>query len=118
MLELPAGKLDVGENPLGCGQRELREETGYTAEEWAYAASTHLAIGYSTEVIHIYFARGLKAGERSLDEGEFLDLATMSIEALLAACRDGQVTDAKTLSCCLWLQNVTEGRWSLTWQPA
>lgn len=118
MLELPAGKLDPGEAPLACGQRELLEETGYRAAEWAYAGAMHLAIGYSTEVIHVFFARGLTAGERALDEGEFLDLVTLAADDLLAACRDGRVTDAKTLSCCLWLQNVREGRWTLPWQPA
>ncbi len=59
MVELPAGKLDAGEDPLVCGQRELLEETGYEAREWARAGQMHLAIAYSTEVIHIYFARGL-----------------------------------------------------------
>lgn len=118
MLELPAGKLDASEPPLVCGQRELLEETGYRAAEWAYAGKTHLAIGYSTEVIHIFFARGLVAGERSLDEGEFLDIIAMDADDLIEACRDGRVTDAKTLSCCLWLQNVREARWPLAWQPA
>jgi ADP-ribose pyrophosphatase len=116
MLELPAGKLDAGEDPLRCGQRELLEETGYRAAEWAYAGAMRLAVGYSTEIIHIYFARGLSAGERALDEGEFLDVFKMDAEDLLAACADGRVSDAKTLSCCLWLQNVRAGRWSLTWQ--
>ena len=118
MLELPAGKLDAGEDPLQCGQRELLEETGYQAAEWAYAGAMQLAIGYSSEVIHIYFARGLRAGARALDEGEFLDVFKMDADDLLAACADGRVSDAKTLSCCLWLQNVRAGRWSLQWQPA
>ncbi|MFT4193002.1 MAG: NUDIX hydrolase [Comamonas sp.] len=118
MLELPAGKLDPAEDPLACGQRELLEETGYRAAEWAHAGAMHLAIGYSTEVIHIFFARGLTAGARALDEGEFLDILSMDADDLLRACQDGRVTDAKTLSCCLWLQNVREGRWPLTWQPA
>ncbi|KAF1022075.1 MAG: Methanol dehydrogenase activator [Paracidovorax wautersii] len=118
MLELQAGKLDAGESPLVCGQRELLEETGYRAAEWAYAGKMHLAIGYSTEVIHIFFARGLVAGERSLDDGEFLDIIAMEADDLIEGCRDGRVTDAKTISCCLWLQNVREARWPLAWQPA
>lgn len=118
MLELPAGKLDAGEGALRCGQRELLEETGYRAAEWAHAGSMHLAIGYSTEVIHIFFARGLSAGERRLDAGEFLDVVSLPADELIAACRDGRVTDAKTLSCCLWLQNVRAGLWPLAWQPA
>lgn len=118
MLEFPAGKLDPGEDPLRCGQRELLEETGYRAAQWARAGALHLAIAYSTEVIHIYFARGLRGGERKLDDGEFLDVHLMPVDELLAACRNGDVTDAKTLSCCLWLQNVRDGAWQLDWQDA
>ncbi|MBU4609001.1 NUDIX hydrolase [Achromobacter sp. GG226] len=118
MWEFPAGKLDAGEDPLVCGQRELLEETGYEAREWAYAGRMHLAIGYSTEIIHMYFARGLTKGERRLDAGEFLDVHVESVDALLAGCRDGRVTDAKTLTCALWLQNVARGEWPLDWQPA
>jgi len=118
MLEFPAGKLDPGEDPLRCGQRELLEETGYRAAQWARAGALHLAIAYSTEVIHIYFARGLRGGERKLDDGEFLDVHLMPVDELLGACRNGDVTDAKTLSCCLWLQNVRDGAWQLDWQDA
>ena len=118
MVELPAGKLDAGEDPLLCGQRELLEETGYRAREWARAGQMHLAIAYSTEVIHIYFARGLTQGERQLDQGEFLDVFSATPEELIAWCREGQVTDAKTLSCMVWLQNTLSGAWSLDWQPA
>jgi ADP-ribose pyrophosphatase len=70
MVEFPAGKLDAGENPQYCGQRELLEETGYSATQWAYAGPMHLAIAYSDEVIHIYFAKGLTLGERKLDDGD------------------------------------------------
>ncbi|MDN5507372.1 MAG: NUDIX hydrolase [Comamonas sp.] len=118
MTEFPAGKLDAGEQPLVCAQRELLEETGYSAREWAYAGPMHLAIGYSDEVIHIFFARGLTAGERQLDADEFLDVCSMTPAELLDGVRGGQVTDAKTLSCCLWLQNVQSGAWSLEWKPA
>lgn len=116
MTEFPAGKLDAGEGPLLCGQRELREETGYTAAEWAYAGLMHLAVGYSTEIIHVYFARGLSLGERKLDEGEFVDVFSASPQTLVDWCRDGTVTDAKTMTCVLWLQNVQAGAWTLDWQ--
>lgn len=118
LIEFPAGKLDAGEDPLRCGQRELLEETGYRAREWAHAGAMHLAVGYSTEIIHIYFARGLTLGERQLDPGEFLDVFSTSPEELLGWCRDGRVTDAKTLSCAVWLQNVCSGTWALAWQAA
>ena len=118
MTEFPAGKLDAGEDSLLCGQRELQEETGYTADEWAYAGLMHLAVAYSTEIIHIYFARGLSLGERKLDDGEFVDVFTASPEVLSGWCRDGTVTDAMTLTCMLWLQNVQSGAWVLDWQAA
>ncbi len=116
MVELPAGKLDAGEDPLACGQRELLEETGYQAREWARAGQMHLAIAYSTEVIHIYFARGLVAGNSRPDAGEFLEVFTATPQELLAWCREGKVTDAKTLSCMVWLQNALSGAWPLNWQ--
>lgn len=118
MTEFPAGKLNAGEDPLACGRRELLEETGYRAAEWARAGALHLAIGYSNEIIHIYFARGLQAGARQLDAGEQLDVHAVTMEALLQASHDGGLTDAKTLSCLLWLQNVRAGLWTLDWQQA
>lgn len=118
MIEFPAGKLDPGEGSLACAQRELLEETGYTAREWARAGVLHPVISYSTEFIDIWFARGLTAGPRKLDAGEFLDVFTASPAELLAWCAGGQVTDAKTLTGALWLQNVLSGAWALDWQPA
>jgi ADP-ribose pyrophosphatase len=115
MLEFPAGKLDAGEASQTCAQRELQEETGYTAREWAYAGVMHPVIAYSTEFIDIWFARGLHLGERSLDSGEFLEVFTATPDELLRWCRQGQVTDAKTLAGALWLQNVLHGDWTLNW---
>jgi ADP-ribose pyrophosphatase len=116
MIEFPAGKLDAGEDRRACAERELREETGYVAREWAHAGVMHPVISYSTEFIDIWFARGLTAGERRLDPGEFLDVFTASSTELLQWCREGRVTDAKTLSCALWLQNVLSGAWPLDWR--
>lgn len=118
MVELPAGKLDAGEDPLVCGRRELLEETGYQAREWARAGQMHLAIAYSTEVIHVYFARGLTLGQQQLDAGEFLDVFTATPQELVQWCRKGTVTDAKTLSCMVWLQQWLEQPESLDWQAS
>jgi len=116
MNEFPAGKIDPGEDPFVCAQRELLEETGYTATQWAKAGALHLAIAYSTEIIHIYFAKGLVAGPAQLDQDEFLEVYATTPDELFEACRNGSVTDAKTLTCTLWLQNVLAGTWPLEWQ--
>jgi ADP-ribose pyrophosphatase len=117
MIEFPAGKLDAGEDPLHCGQRELLEETGYSATHWAYAGAMHLAVAYSTEVIHIFFAKGLTQGEQNLDEGEHLDVFTATPQELLQWAQTGELTDAKSMTCMVWLQNVLSGAWVLNWQP-
>jgi ADP-ribose pyrophosphatase len=115
MVEFPAGKLDAGEASLDCARRELLEETGYTAKQWARAGVLHPVISYSTEFIDIWFARDLTAGQRKLDQGEFLDVFSATADELLQWCLDGRVTDAKTLSGALWLQNVRSGAWPLDW---
>lgn len=118
MIEFPAGKLDPGESPRDAACRELLEETGYTAKEWARAGVLHPVISYSTEFIEVWFARGLQAGPRQLDEEEFLDVFSATPQTLLEWCRNGQVTDGKTLTGALWLQNVLAGAWALTWEPS
>jgi len=118
MIEFPAGKRDPAEELQLCAQRELQEETGYSAAQWARAGVLHPVISYSTEFIEIWFARGLTAGARQLDPGEFLDVLTATPAELLLWCRDGTVTDGKTVAAALWLQNVLSGAWELTWQAA
>jgi ADP-ribose pyrophosphatase len=118
MIEFPAGKLDPGEDCFACAQRELREETGFSASQWARAGLLHPLIAYSTEFIDIWFARGLRPGQRKLDDGEFLDVFTATPAELLDWCRAGVVTDGKTLTAALWLQNVMSGAWALDWREA
>jgi ADP-ribose pyrophosphatase len=118
MLEFPAGKIDPGEAPFACAVRELAEETGYRAAEWARAGILHNAIAYSTEGIEIWFARGLTPGAAKLDAGEFLETVVHSADELDAMVASGAVTDAKTLIGLLWVQKWQAGLWPMTWQPA
>ena len=118
MLEFPAGKLEPGEPVQRCGQRELAEETGYRAVQWARACVVHNACAYSTEGIEIWFARGLVPGQRQLDPGELIDLCLMDEAGLDALAARGELTDVKTLIGLQWLQQWRAGRWSLDWVPA
>jgi ADP-ribose pyrophosphatase len=118
MLEFPAGKKDAGETSLATAVRELAEETGYRAREWAHAGVLHNAIAYSDEGIEVWFARGLVAGERRLDDGEFIELVSHTEAELDALAADGALTDAKTLIGLLWLQKTRAGAWPLAWRPA
>ena len=103
-IEFPAGKLDAGEEPLACAQRELLEETGYSAASWEYLSVLHPIISYTDEEIHLFLARGLCSGEAQLDDGEFLDCIAMSMDELVASVLNGQITDAKTVSGIFWAQ--------------
>ncbi|WP_418320597.1 NUDIX domain-containing protein [Piscinibacter sakaiensis] len=118
MLEFPAGKLDGGEAPWQCAIRELSEETGYAARQWARAGILHNAIAYSDEGIEVWFARGLSAGAAHLESGEFLEVGSASLEELETLAMEGALTDAKTLIGLLWLRHWRAGRWPLTWMDA
>ena len=96
-IELPAGKIDAGEDILLTGQRELLEETGYSATEWLAIGHQHPCIGYSDEVIHMYLARGLTLGLHQRDEDEALEVFDVSFADCLAMIQNGQITDGKTI---------------------
>ena len=110
-IELPAGKIDPDEAILVTGQRELLEETGYTAKEWVYLGLQHPCIGYSDEVIYMFIARGLLAGEAMQDEDEQLELFEASLEACLEMVATQQITDAKTILALMYLEKHLQGIW-------
>ena len=118
LLEFPAGKRDHGESTLACAKRELREETGYTAREWAYGGELHNAAAYSTESIWIWFARGLVGGAKQLDEGEFVETVLMTPQQLLALDGNDELPDAKTLIGLHWLGQRMAGQRPWNWQAA
>ena len=102
ILEIPAGKLDSpDENRLSAIQRELREETGYTAEEWTVIGDFHPAPAYSDEFITMYMARKLHRGDQHLDADEFLDVSTVPLKDLVEEVMAGRISDAKTQVCIL-----------------
>ncbi|HZV60812.1 MAG TPA: NUDIX hydrolase [Methylophilaceae bacterium] len=101
-IELPAGKIDPNEDPLVTGQRELLEETGYTATQWEFVTTLHPCIGYSSEAIHIYLAKELSLGMHSRDEEEFLEIFTMSLPEAMEAMHRGEITDGKTMIALFW----------------
>lgn len=113
MIELPAGKIDVNEDTLETAKRELREETGYEAAQWRHLGTIHPTIGYADERIEIYLAQQLSAlGTNELDEGEFLEVMTLTLDEALEEVRAGRLTDGKTLSALLWAEKILTGAWS------
>lgn len=96
VLEIPAGKLERGEDPLACGKRELLEETGYAADEYASLGVLYPTPGYADEVIHLYLATGLKRFEQNLDEGEFLEVERYPLSQLVEWVMEGKLPDAKS----------------------
>ena len=102
ILEIPAGKLDAkNEDRFSAIQRELREETGYTAGKWTEIGGFYPAPAYSDEYITMYLAQDLKKGDRHLDDDEFLDVHTVPLKVLVEDVMAGKITDAKTQVCIL-----------------
>jgi len=105
-IEVPAGKLEAGEPHLETAKRELLEETGYTAKEWARIGVIHTAIAYTDEAIELFLAKRLVHVGRKLDQGEFLETLIVPFDEALAMIRDGRITDAKTVAALLLVKDL------------
>lgn len=108
-IELPAGKIDHGEEILLCAQRELLEETGYVAREWTHLATTWPCIGYADERMEYFLARGLTHQGSQLDDGEFLEVFELPLADALEWIRQGKINDSKTVLGLLWLEKMLKG---------
>ena len=110
LYELPAGKLEFGENHRECGIRELKEETGPTADSFEYLGCIYHTVAYDTKIIHKYLARGLHFGEQHLDEGEFLDVVKLPFEKVVEMALNGELPDAKTQAAVLKTKILLDGK--------
>lgn len=105
-LEIPAGKLEAGENPEECGKRELLEETGFTSENFVSLGEILPTPAYCSEIIHLYLATGLSKKSQQLDEGEFLDVITMDFDKAFNMVMKNEIRDAKTVTAILKAKNL------------
>lgn len=101
LLEIPAGKLDAGEDPLVCAKRELEEETGIVASEWISLGTIATSPGFCNEVIHLYVAKGLSKGEIHWDEDEYVEVERYTFDELLQRIKEEKIKDSKSLSTLL-----------------
>jgi len=109
-VEIPAGKLEPGEDPMEAAGRELEEETGYKARSLRHLRTFSTSPGFAEEVIHLYFADELEQGEVHLDDEEFLTCEAITLEQAEAYIRDGRIYDAKTLlAVYMWRQYAATG---------
>ncbi len=98
LLEVPAGKLEIGEEPRSCAERELSEETGLSAKKIVELGCVYPSPGYLTEKIHLYLAIGAVEGEAHPDEGEELSVVRMKLSDAVAMCDRGEISDLKTIA--------------------
>lgn len=108
ILEIPAGKIDPGEEPLVCGKRELIEETGYRAKEFISLGEFYPSVGYTNEVIHIFLATGLTKGEANPDDDEYVDIERIHIDELVSMIISGEIKDGKTIAGIMKAKYIME----------
>jgi ADP-ribose pyrophosphatase len=97
LLEIPAGKLEINEEPIASAKRELKEETGYTADKIEYIMEFYTSPGFSNEKIYLFLAQGLAEGEQELDVGEYIDVEKYSVDELMKMIKFGEIVDSKTI---------------------
>jgi len=100
-IEIPAGKLEPGEDPLEAAKRELGEETGLSAENWTHLVSQYPAAAYDQEIVHIYLATGLHKGSAHPDEDEWVSVEKQPLEDLFRRVMAGEIQDSKTVTAIL-----------------
>jgi ADP-ribose pyrophosphatase len=101
--EIPAGTLEPGEDPEECARRELREETGASADHVEHLTTIYTTPGFTDERIHLYLATGLTAGEPNHEGDEFIKVKPLPITQILEMIRDGRIVDAKSIAALLWV---------------
>ncbi|MBQ7108202.1 MAG: NUDIX hydrolase [Clostridia bacterium] len=106
VLEIPAGKRDGNEEPLDGGKRELKEETGATAESYTFLGELYPSPGYCGEIIYMYLAKGLSYGETDPDEDEFLNVKKIPLEKAVDMIMKGEIKDAKTQTAILKVERM------------
>jgi ADP-ribose pyrophosphatase len=109
LYEIPAGRLDAGEDPADCARRELREETGCTAERVEHLMTLYTTPGFTDEKIHIFLAAGLTTGDAAREADEFMELVPMPLSQALAMVEKGQIADAKTVVGLLYAAGFRAG---------
>lgn len=108
-IEIPAGKIDPGEEILVTAQRELLEETGYVAREWVHLTTAWPCIGYADERLEYFLARGLSHQGSQLDDGEFLEVFELGLDDAIDWVRQGKINDSKTIVGLFWLEKILGG---------
>ena len=106
VLEIPAGTFEKGEDPFICAKRELEEETGYGSDEISFVFKFYSAIGFCTEILHIYLAENLYEGKMNLDEDEFIEIEKYSLDEAIKMIFNGSIVDSKTIAAVLAYKEI------------